>query len=63
MKLEFDPEADAAYLEIADGEVEHSEQIQPGVILDFDVQGNVVGVEILYVSKRGVRKEALREAV
>jgi uncharacterized protein YuzE len=62
MKLEFDPQADAAYLEIAAGEVEHSEQITPGVIVDFDAQGDVVGIEILSVSKRGLHKAPLREA-
>jgi uncharacterized protein YuzE len=52
MKLEFDPIADALYLEISDREVEKSEQIKPGVILDYDAEGNVVGVEVLSVSKR-----------
>ena len=52
MKLEFDPEADAVYLEIADADVERSEQIKPGVVIDYDIDGNVVGVEVLYVSKR-----------
>jgi uncharacterized protein YuzE len=52
MKIEFDPIADALYVELSDGEVERSEQITPGVILDYDVQGNVVGVEVLSVSKR-----------
>ncbi len=52
MKLEFDPAADAVYLEIADKDVERSEQIKPGIVIDYDVDGNVVGVEVLYVSKR-----------
>lgn len=52
MKLEFDPVADAVYLEIADGDVDSSQEIKPGLIIDYDVQGNVVGVEVLYVSKR-----------
>ncbi len=52
MKIEFDPIADALYLELAEGDVEKTEEIKPGVILDYDVEGNVVGVEVLYVSKR-----------
>ncbi len=52
MKLEFDPEADAVYLEISDADVERSEQIRPGVVIDFDFDGNVVGVEVLYAGKR-----------
>lgn len=52
MKLEFDPIADALYLEISDHDVEESEEIKPGVILDYDAAGNVVGIEVLSVSKR-----------
>lgn len=52
MKLEFDPEADAVYLEITPADVERSEQIKPGVVIDYDIDGNVVGVEVLYVSKK-----------
>ena len=52
MKIEFDPQADAAYLELFEGNVERSEQIEPGVIADFDEQGRLLGFEILYVSKR-----------
>jgi uncharacterized protein YuzE len=52
MKLEFDPQADAVYLELADAEVEASQEVQPGIILDYDVEGRVVGIEVLYVSQR-----------
>lgn len=52
MKIEFDPIADALYLELADSEVEKTEEIKPGVIMDYDADGNIVGVEVLYVSKR-----------
>ncbi|MGH8563291.1 MAG: DUF2283 domain-containing protein [Gammaproteobacteria bacterium] len=53
MKIEFDPIADALYVERSDSEVERSEEIGPGVILDYDAQANVVGVKVLSVSKRG----------
>ena len=52
MKIEFDQVADALYVELADGDVEKTEEIKPGVILDYDINGNVLGVEMLYVSKR-----------
>jgi uncharacterized protein YuzE len=52
MKLEFDPEADAAYLELTDSTVEQSREIQPGIIVDYDAEGQIVGIEILSVSKR-----------
>jgi len=52
MKIEFDPAADALYVRLSDQTILESEEVQPGVILDFDVSGKVVGVEILSVSKR-----------
>ncbi len=52
MKLEFDAQADAVYLELIDVEVEESKEIQPGIIMDYDAEGWIVGIEVLYVSKR-----------
>lgn len=52
MKIEFDQAADALYVQLMEGEVERTEEIKPGMILDYDVNGNVLGVEVLYVSKR-----------
>jgi len=62
MKLEFDPIADALYLEISDHDVEKSEEIKPGVILDFDAKGNIVGVEVLSVSKRSKDSDPMKIA-
>jgi uncharacterized protein YuzE len=52
MKIEFDQVADALYVQLIEGEVEKTEEIKPGMILDYDANGNVLGVEVLYVSKR-----------
>ena len=52
MKIEFDQVADALYVQLTDGDIEKSEEIKPGMILDYDATGNVLGVELLYVSKR-----------
>lgn len=52
MKLEFDPKADAAYLEISDAEIEATREIEPGILVDYDAQGHIVGIEVLSVSKR-----------
>jgi uncharacterized protein YuzE len=46
MKLTVDPEADALYLRLNDAEIADSEQVASGVILDYDSQENVVGVEM-----------------
>ena len=52
MKLTVDPEADALYLRLNDAQIADSEQVASGVILDYDAQDNVVGVEMLHLSKR-----------
>ncbi len=52
MKLEFASQADAVYLELTDTEVEESKEIQPGIIMDYDAEGRIVGIEVLYVSQR-----------
>lgn len=54
MKLEFDPNADAAYLEISDAEVETTRQIEPGIMVDYDASGHIVGIEVLSISKRNL---------
>ena len=52
MKLTIDPKVDALYLRLNDAQIADSEQVAPGVVLDYDAQDNVVGVEMLHVSKR-----------
>jgi uncharacterized protein YuzE len=52
MKLHVDQKADALYLRLADTKIIDSEEVSPGVVLDYDEQERVVGVEILELSKR-----------
>ena len=54
MKLEFDPVADAAYFEISAAQIKTTKKIEPGIIADYDVDGHIVGIEVLSVSKRGL---------
>jgi uncharacterized protein YuzE len=52
MKLTIDKDADALYLELDDSPAADSEEISPGVILDYNSDGKVTGIEMLYLSKR-----------
>ena len=52
MRLRVDEEADALPLQLADVPVEESEEVAPGVIVDYDKSNQVVGIEVLYLSKR-----------
>ena len=58
MRLKIDKENDALYLRLDEAEIFDSEEVQPGVILDFNSENRVVGVEILNLSSR-VSKEML----
>jgi len=51
MTLRYDPEADAVYSKLADGAYDESEEVSPGVFLDFTLDGQVMGIEILDASK------------
>lgn len=52
MRLRYDPTADAIYFRLDESPIEASEQVQPGVILDFNRDNQLVGIEILDVKRR-----------
>jgi len=52
MKLTIDRKADALYLDLDDAPAAKSEEISSGVIFDYNASGKVVGIEMLYLSKR-----------
>jgi len=52
MRLHVDKEADALYLRLDDSKIIESEEVSPGVVLDFNERNQVVGIEILNLSKR-----------
>ncbi|MCX8072408.1 MAG: DUF2283 domain-containing protein [Candidatus Binatia bacterium] len=52
MKLKVDQKADALYLTLSEAPAHRSEEVSPGIIVDYDDQDRVVGIEMLYLSKR-----------
>lgn len=50
--MHLDKDADALYLRLDDSKIIESEEITPGVIVDYDRKNAVVGVEVLHLSKR-----------
>ncbi len=59
MRLKIDKENDALYFRLDESTIIESEEVQPGVILDFNADNQVVGVEILNLTAR-VAPERLR---
>ena len=57
MRLTIDPKADALYLRLNDAQIQDSEQVASGVVLDYDAQDNVVGIEMLNLSKRAAKAD------
>ncbi len=52
MRTRYDAKADALYIRLADGEIVESETVSPGIVLDFDRTGHLVGIEVLDASRR-----------
>ncbi len=52
MKMHYDQKTDALYLRLDDSKIIESAEVQPGIVLDYDVNNQVVGVEILRVQER-----------
>ncbi len=52
MKLHYDPSTDALYLRLADTPVAESEEVRPGVVLDYDSEDRTVAIEIRDLQKR-----------
>lgn len=52
MKVIYDPEVDVLRILLTDAEIKESDEEKPGVIFDYDKDGNIVAMEILDASKR-----------
>ena len=52
MKVQYDPLADAMYIQLAEGTVADSDEVRDGVVLDYDASGRVLGIEVLKLSQR-----------
>ena len=52
MKVHIDEEADALYLRLGKSKIIESEEVYPGIVLDFNEQNQVVGIEVLQLTSR-----------
>ncbi len=50
MKVKYDKENDVLYIQLSNNAVAESDSEKPGIILDYDMQQNIVGIEVLNAS-------------
>ena len=50
--IKYDRSGDALYIKLSDDDAAESDEIAPGIIADFNEKGEVIGIEILWFSKR-----------
>ena len=63
MKVTYDPQVDVLRILLSNAPIEESDEDKPGVILDYDKDGNIVGLEILDASKRVTNPRSVEYAV
>ena len=51
MKIKYDKQADALYMYLSKGRIEKTVKVNPRVMVDVGPNGNIIGVELLFVSQ------------
>ena len=47
IRIRYDAEANAAYMRLSKSRIIESAEVSPDVILDYDAEGHIVGIELL----------------
>jgi uncharacterized protein YuzE len=63
MKVTYEAEVDVLRILFSNAPIEESDEEKPGVIIDYDKDGNVMGMEILDATKRMDNPRAVDYAV
>ena len=60
IRTSYDPEADAMFVWFGPEDIKsvETQEVAPGIMLDFDSEGRVIGIEVLDVSERMIRPKA-----
>ena len=51
MRIEYFPDTDALYIALRSGPGSDATEVGPDVVLDFDADGNVIGITIEHANK------------
>jgi uncharacterized protein YuzE len=52
MRIKVDQASDALYIRLDESEVIESDEVQPGIVVDYNSSGKIIGIEILGIKNR-----------
>ncbi len=52
--IKYDRAGDVLYIKLRDSKIVESEEIGPGVIVDYNEKGEIIGIEVLWFSRRKI---------
>jgi uncharacterized protein YuzE len=52
MKVKYDKETDVLYITFSKNKIKESDEDKPGIVIDYDKKGSIVGIEILDASRK-----------
>jgi len=50
LKIEYDPDTDSLYIKLRSDPAQESQEVEPGIVFDFDGHGKVIGIDIEHAS-------------
>lgn len=59
MRIKYDTQVDAVYIQFSEGKVAESEEDKPGINIDYDETGNIIGIEVLEASKKMIQPNGI----
>ena len=59
MVIRYDKELDIVYIRFSEKKIEESNEDKPGIILDYDIEGSIVGIEVLNASYQMVQPNGI----
>ena len=59
MVIRYDKELDIVYIRFSEKKIEESNEDKPGIILDYDIEGSIVGIEVLNASSKMVQPNGI----
>ncbi len=63
MKINYEKEVDALYFQFLNEKALKTEEVEPGIIVDFTKDGRVLGIEIFNVSKKLLVMESIKDLI